>query len=519
VKTFTVHRFRDYWSNRQSYGKNKFAETEALDFPDKHDVVSSELVTHNKGETVDVTTVDGKLVASGLINPFLLMQKRSLREARKALFSHLERWLPSIAIVFIVLNFGFSVVFHLQANIYEISSFLPIDRERNLILMALSNRISLAALLNGSLWLALLTGWLSRIVKEVITFGACAVAANVLILILFIYLGEVPTDAGNYSDKPAAIALLIIIGAFVGWGFIYWLRHQAHTPRTLVGHMVIDAHFRMIIPIVPVFLFAIVGYIILPDGDYPSLIRNLGILASSGMIGLLLLMHPHPSLELYNLTCYLYDNMHKELFPFQKTVGDSPSWINGQYWVFRHIYVWKWEFTLPKPVRDFERIELWCDAKTGKLEWIVTDFHFRELWHRVKGDFEEIVVDWDENFHTFDIDIEAELQEIARKIGEMESRKGLVSLNKTVRLYNEYLKKRKAARKGFLTIHPPEAVLPYLKDCSLMAKAVAKEFSGRPWSYWRYAFGAYSRSDINLWSRYAACGLDYPASAHQFAKS
>ena len=62
---------------------------------------------------------------------------------------------------------------------------------------------------------------------------------------------------------------------------------------------------------------------------------------------------------------------------------DAPWWLEGEaYWVWRYMLLSPaevnkfWE-------RDWERVDLWIRAdgpEAGRLEWVVTDLHYRELW-------------------------------------------------------------------------------------------------------------------------------------------
>lgn len=63
--------------------------------------------------------------------------------------------------------------------------------------------------------------------------------------------------------------------------------------------------------------------------------------------------------------------------------ADAPWWLEGEtYWVWRYLLLSPaelnkfWE-------RDWERVDLWIRADgpdAGRLEWVVTDLHYRELW-------------------------------------------------------------------------------------------------------------------------------------------
>jgi hypothetical protein len=102
---------------------------------------------------------------------------------------------------------------------------------------------------------------------------------------------------------------------------------------------------------------------------------------------------------------YLYDG--EKPLEFYKHREDIPVWLDSKpYWVFLYKFTWAREFTVNKSFpffhfpKDLERIELWVDAKTGNVEWIVTDYHFRELWYKPESKLEKILVQIKPNFHT-----------------------------------------------------------------------------------------------------------------------
>lgn len=80
-------------------------------------------------------------------------------------------------------------------------------------------------------------------------------------------------------------------------------------------------------------------------------------------------------------TLYFYDSDPKSPMHSYEP-GQAPDWLQGRYWVWRFVTVTPaevhkfWE-------RDWERIEVWVCAegeRAGCIEWVVSDFHFRELW-------------------------------------------------------------------------------------------------------------------------------------------
>ena len=80
---------------------------------------------------------------------------------------------------------------------------------------------------------------------------------------------------------------------------------------------------------------------------------------------------------------FLYVNdAESPLHPYDE--GQAPYWLEGRcYWVWRFLTLAPaevhkfWE-------KDWERVEVWVRADEGKaagrIEWIVTDVHYRELW-------------------------------------------------------------------------------------------------------------------------------------------
>ena len=79
---------------------------------------------------------------------------------------------------------------------------------------------------------------------------------------------------------------------------------------------------------------------------------------------------------------YLYVNdPTSRFFPYKP--GHEPYWLEGKYyWVWRVVnlapaeLIKFWE-------KDWERLEVWVRAdgdRKGRIEWIVNDWHYRELW-------------------------------------------------------------------------------------------------------------------------------------------
>jgi hypothetical protein len=84
---------------------------------------------------------------------------------------------------------------------------------------------------------------------------------------------------------------------------------------------------------------------------------------------------------------YLYVNDEdSQFFPYKS--GHEPYWLDGKYY-------WVWRFVTLAPAellkfweKDWERLELWIRAdgeERGRIEWIVADWHFRELWFKYES--------------------------------------------------------------------------------------------------------------------------------------
>jgi hypothetical protein len=83
---------------------------------------------------------------------------------------------------------------------------------------------------------------------------------------------------------------------------------------------------------------------------------------------------------------YLYVNDPESRdFPYCR--GHEPYWLEGRYY-------WVWRFVTLAPAellkfweKDWERLEIWIRAEgedRGKIEWLVNDWHYRELWFRYR---------------------------------------------------------------------------------------------------------------------------------------
>jgi hypothetical protein len=81
-------------------------------------------------------------------------------------------------------------------------------------------------------------------------------------------------------------------------------------------------------------------------------------------------------------TLYLYvHDPDSPAHPYER--GQEPTWLAGSaYWVWRFTALTHAEVNKFLE-RDWERVEVWMRADgdaAGQVEWVVLDFHYRELW-------------------------------------------------------------------------------------------------------------------------------------------
>ena len=199
----------------------------------------------------------------------------------------------------------------------------------------------------------------------------------------------------------------------------------------------------------------------------------------------------HRECEVVNT--YFYDNSTpasdvSRVYPFKKT-HDEPFWLKDEkvkaYWVLRFMYFWRYEVT-KIPHSDWERVEVWVDATRGTVKWIVSDYHYRELWYKVKGDLPMLYVNFFINFHTpvpvADLD---EVQSISRVFSLTTGNLLKVVVTgeapEIVRHLRDHLE---VLPKSWTDLHPPD----WIQDYGL-PNVAAKFCSELPWTFWRYPHG------------------------------
>jgi hypothetical protein len=190
---------------------------------------------------------------------------------------------------------------------------------------------------------------------------------------------------------------------------------------------------------------------------------------------------------------YFYDSSSStsnvsQAFAF-KEIQDAPFWLkedNGKlYWVLRFMYFWRYEVA-KIPHSDWERVEVWVNAETGVAKWVVSDYHYRELWYKVKGTLSRLYVNFLMNFHTpVPVVDQAEVESLShifsktnKSLMKMAATGKALEIAENLRVHLEKLSKIWA------DVHPKKWIQKY------GLTGFAADFCSRlPWTYWRYPHG------------------------------
>jgi hypothetical protein len=212
----------------------------------------------------------------------------------------------------------------------------------------------------------------------------------------------------------------------------------------------------------------------------------------------------HRESEVSNI--YLYDGRvgtgesDSDISPY-RSINDAPFWVKDEgelFWVLRYMYYWPMELTVvPHP--DWERIEVWVDAYSGDVKWVVSDYHYRELWYRVEEDLRNrLTAGFLINFHTPIPLVKSEdVQAITHSVSK--SAKGLMRMVLTGSSGVKDVP-YEGTDMNWHEVHDPN----WIKDFGL--KGLAADFcSNLKWSYWRYPWGI---DNINWYASHSAALSD-----------
>jgi hypothetical protein len=190
---------------------------------------------------------------------------------------------------------------------------------------------------------------------------------------------------------------------------------------------------------------------------------------------------------------YFYDNSSptsgvSRVPPFKES-HDEPFWLKEEktktYWVLRFMYFWRYEVA-KVPHSDWERVEVWVDAEKGIPKWVVSDYHYRELWYRVEGDLLNLYVNFFLNFHTpIPVVDSAEADSISRLSNQKNADLIKTAITGKAPEIVEHLRDRfEPLPKRWTSLHPADWISGY------GLQNVAAEFCSQlPWTCWRYPRG------------------------------
>jgi hypothetical protein len=246
---------------------------------------------------------------------------------------------------------------------------------------------------------------------------------NPLVLLPIIVGGIffLPVIIGAYSyilsgTAPAHAGLLVVfqivlIVAILGY-LLIWRRKiptaiKAHPEGALAYVFAI-----LVIGVLFIFTFQLLSSLILlvqSPSIADAIDRSLGFTTNAVIFLLVVTIFTSLStvqmLGADNFNVYFYDDEDKDIAPYKHDY-DKPQWLKGShYWVFRHMYFWPFEATPSLKGfmhEDFERVEVWVNADTGKPEWSVSDYHWRELWYKIPELDEDVAIQatFSKDFHT-----------------------------------------------------------------------------------------------------------------------
>jgi len=433
---------RDYWSNRQRFGKNLYPEDPKIDLSKMEDKYKSlsELYLVDKGLHVDVYNRNGAMMASNVLNP-------------KNLVSFFEPiWNP--------LPLAFERKLH--KYFYPISVLLF----TSILTIIFFNSFFIL----NDIWASMGTFSIYNPLSQLFI--------NMFLRIVFI---------------PLIVAGLLL-------GILLRIRYlnkiKPESSLSLLWFLILS----------PITLFAVsyIPYANMILMDF-QLVQFLSILLS--IIVFIYILSALRIRAFENITVFLYHNDENILKTFRYSV-DRPRWLNNDYyWVIRYMYFWPVEITFPLPHIDWERLELWVNARTGKLEWVVTDYHYRELWYEINGKVDRLLVDFDPNFHTpMPITIGDEYSFIQNFLANnidlknfIKSQLKLIVKGKWMNLWIGTIFES-PIREYYRNLHRAEKIMEIVGSRLLSSRLAALH-----WKNWRYPLGT-DRKEI-----YSINGRNHPA--------
>ena len=198
---------------------------------------------------------------------------------------------------------------------------------------------------------------------------------------------------------------------------------------------------------------------------------------------------------------------------------DAPYWLQGE-----HYWVWRYLLLSPAEInkfweRDWERVEIWVradGAEAGRLEWVVTDLHYRELWfpyealaapavrERDTSRAGEAVREGESGVWLVEVDADVLFHYPAIQGATFLPDTGTVPVRGLGHLLRALRERRddpraREARKRLEALRLTRGVNVLGDLPEVIAPMTADRLLSLPWSYWRYPLGAASRRQPRLY--------------------
>jgi hypothetical protein len=216
---------------------------------------------------------------------------------------------------------------------------------------------------------------------------------------------------------------------------------------------------------------------------------------------------------------YFYKNdRDSKQFPYRP--GHEPYWLEGTaYWIWRFVTLAPAEL-LKFWEKDWERLEVWVRADgpgKGRIEWIVTDWHYRELWYKyevfageraraIHQDIMSTCVDSNDRL-TWIIELDMDLMfhsPVVRGIYMARGRRPSIG-QRTISILSAIVRKRRTENPEKYTQNLEMFEIQggeFLDDVpEHFRMAAARRLLSLPWTYWRFPRGAKAAKTVFVYGR------------------
>jgi hypothetical protein len=355
---------------------------------------------------------------------------------------------------------------------------------------------------------------LNPLVLIPIIVGAIFFLPMILSAYSYVLSGTAPPATGWIVISQVAIILLL---------FGYLLIWRRKIPAALKAHPEGALAFVfavLVIGVLFIFTFQFLSaLILLVQSPTPTEALNRSVSFITNAVIFLLIVSIFTSLSTVqmlgadNFNVYFYDDEDKDIVPYKHDY-DKPQWLKGShYWVFRHMYFWPFEATPSLKGfihEDFERVEIWVNADTGKPEWSVSDYHWRELWYRIPELDEDIAIqaNFSKDFHTPSVSVirRSHLQDVKYAgeswFGSLEMMFHYLRVGRELKremlVPPKVSKKRAEVLQNFFVDLPPP-----------VRPAAAATMAGFAWNFYRFPQGVSTVAKVDGSEKYVYREQDY----------